>query len=176
MNVNESKTWRMRRWLMIYLPVCIVAMYVLTYGLDLDSHVKWGMRWAISVLLSGLAVFILYVLYRVIQKSAWHGVIAFVLMVLMLLLSIRTVANFTSSSIPDLGTAHLYLRMPIAVSAGLFGGVGSLLLARAFWFRSRNAMNLIASGYFAITGLALMIGYFLIDLLAGFMRLFSVSL
>lgn len=171
---NENNAWHLRPWLIISLSVCVV-MYVLTYGLDLDSPVKWEMRFAISLLLSGIVVLSLYVLLRVIQISAWRGVVAFAFTVLFLFLAIKLAINCTESSVPDLGTAHLYLRMPIAVAAGLIGGAGSLLLARAFWAKGRSVVNIIAAGYFVVTGVALMVSYFLIDLLAGFMRLFSVS-
>lgn len=175
MSTNKSKIWPLGHWIVGTL-LALIAIYVLTYSLDLDSPVHWEIRCAVSILLSGFSVFSLYVLHRAIQISVWYGVVALVLIVLLSFLAIRMVNGFIEASIPDLGTANLYLRMPIAVTAGLFGGMGSLLLARAFWGRVRSATNLIATGYFSITGLALVLGYLLIDVLTGFIRLVSISL
>jgi len=174
--VNTSKIWRARLLAVTWLVACIVSTYVLTFSQDLDSPIKWEMRSAISMLLSVLVLSSLYALHQIIKVSAWYGVIAFVLLVMVLFLGIKLANRITAASIPDLGTVHLFLRMPIAVGAGLFGGMGSLLLAHAFWAKKRSAMNLILSGYFAITGFSLMIGYFLIDALTGLMHLISVSL
>lgn len=175
MNIKKRETFYVRYWLITALVVSVISTYLLTFSQDLDSPVNWEMRLVASMLLFALAALSLYALHRIINVSAWYGVIAFVFMVIMLFLGIRIANSFTAATISDLGTAHLFLRMPIAIVAGLFGGVGSLLLSRAFWARGRGATNFIVSGYFALTGIALMLGYFLIDALSGFIRLVSLG-
>lgn len=165
----------MHFWLITALVACVISTYLLTFSQDLDSPVNWETRLVVSMLLFALVALSLYALHRIINVSAWYGVIAFVFIVIVLFLGIRIANNFTAATIFDLDTAHLFLRMPIAIVGGLFGGVGSLLLSRAFWARGRGATNFIVSGYFALTGIALMFGYFLIDALTGFMRLVSLG-
>ena len=152
---------------------CVIFTYALTFSQDLDSEIKWEMRVSLSTMLSVLVFLGLYALHRIVKASILYGVLAFVVMVAALFLVIEMANKISASAIHDLATAHLFLRMPIAIAAGLFGGGGSLLLAHAFWAKGRSTVNIILSGYFSITGLALILGYFLIDALTGFMRIIS---
>lgn len=150
--------------------MCILATFALTYGLDLNSPIKWEIRCAAIVFFSVVTFFPLYGLQHIIKISTWHAVIAFASMIIIFVAVSRVMNDFVTASISDLGTVYLLLKMPIA-AIGLFGGAGSLLLARAFWVKGRTMINVIMAGYFFVTGAALVLSYFLMDMLSGLMRL-----